>query len=545
MHSPLTLTTKFISFENNNPNRKIYPEMQQKKKKSVPYYRKPDDMSVEEWQIALRRQFAEKQNFDVQNIGDHPVYSDFLVYNPVSDSEYKVAIRSRDIGMNFCSCPDFTINELGTCKHIEFVLKELTKPEIEPYWQHDIELPYSSLSLRYGRQRRIYLRVGKTNSDQIRQVAAPYFENNFLKPEAFYFIDAFIELVKKHDPHFRVYDDALDYIVHVRDKNNRAKTIESKLPEGIDSPYFTGLLKTKLYPYQKQGVLFMAKAGRVLMADDMGLGKTIQALATTELLAREFGISNALIICPTSLKYQWKNEISKFTDRDITVIEGPFNKRKVQYQTDQFYKIASYGVALNDIDDLNKMAPDLVILDEAQRIKNWKTKTAQNIKKIKSDFAIVLTGTPLENRLEELHSIVEFIDRYKLGALFRFVHQHQIVDDSGKVIGYEHLNKINETLRDVLLRRTKNEISDQLPDRLDKNFFVDITREQHEIHEEYANMVARLVHKWNRFGFLSESDRQRLMIVSDTVRWGNRQLTAPTAASCFIDVRTGAWRGSV
>ena len=265
-------------------------------------------------------------------------------------------------------------------------------------------------------------------------------------------------------------------------------------------------------------MLFAAKTGRVLIADDMGLGKTIQAIATIELLAKEFGISNVLIICPTSLKYQWKNEINKFTDRSIKVIEGHLDKRKSQYLSDEFYKIASYGVALNDIEYLNKMAPDLVILDEAQRIKNWKTKTAQNIKKLNSDFVIVLTGTPLENRLEELHSIVGFIDKFKLGALFRFLDNHQIKDKTGKIIGYKDLNQINKTLKDVLVRRTKSEISDQLPERIDKNYFVDVTKEQFEIHEDYAASVARLVFKWRKFGFLSEKDRQRLLIFLSCMR---------------------------
>jgi len=93
--------------------------------KRIPYYRKPDDMTVEEWQVALRKQFAEKQNFTFKNIGDHPVFSDFNVFNPVSGNTYKVAIRSYEFGANFCSCPDFKINDLGTCKHIEYVLLKL------------------------------------------------------------------------------------------------------------------------------------------------------------------------------------------------------------------------------------------------------------------------------------------------------------------------------------------------------------------------------------------------------------------------------------
>lgn len=82
----------------------------------IPYYYKPQDMSYDEWQIKLRRQFAHEQNFKVTNVGDHGVYSDFELLNPQTNQTYKVAIRSKDIGLNFCSCPDFTINTLGTCK---------------------------------------------------------------------------------------------------------------------------------------------------------------------------------------------------------------------------------------------------------------------------------------------------------------------------------------------------------------------------------------------------------------------------------------------
>ena len=358
------------------------------KKKKVPYYRKPVDMTVEEWQIALRRQYIDKQEFSVQNIGDHPVFSDFQVYNPQTGNEYKVAIRSSNPGLNFCSCPDFSVNELGTCKHIEYVLKDLKEnPKNNKHWKEGLIRPYSSLSLRYGNNRKIYLRIGTTNPEKIGEASKHYFnKDHFLKPEAFYFIEDFIERVKKYDPHFKVYEDALNFIINVREKNDRVKKLDEKLPDGIKSEYFKNLIKTNLYPYQKEGVLFAAKTGRVLIADDMGLGKTIQAIATIELLAKEFGISNVLIICPTSLKYQWKNEINKFTDRSIKVIEGHLDKRKSQYLSDEFYKIASYGVALNDIEYLNKMAPDLVILDEAQRIKKLENENCSKHQKIKLGF---------------------------------------------------------------------------------------------------------------------------------------------------------------
>ncbi len=490
------------------------------KEKKVSYYRKPDNMTVEEWQIALRRQFAEKQNFEVTNTGNHPVFSDFRVFNPLSGKTYKVAIRSDEFGDNFCSCPDFKITELGTCKHIEYVLKQLkANPANNKYWEKGYARPYSSLTLKYGRERKVALRTGTVHREEILRLARDYFdENGILQEEKYEDLIFFIEKARQYDPAFKVYPDALDFILDQRTTRKRRQTLDRLFPEGVDSKYFDGLIKTRLYPYQKEGVLKAVRAGRIIIADDMGLGKTIQAIAATEILAREFRVGNVLIICPTSLKYQWKNEIEKFTDRSIQVVEGTIEKRKKLYRTGAFYKIASYGVGLHDVPYLNEAAFDLVILDEAQRIKNWKTKTAMGLKQLESQYAIVMTGTPLENKIEELHSIVEFINPYKLGALFRFLDKHQIKNEEGKVIGYQRLGEISEALQEIIIRRTKKEILHQLPKRIDKNYFVGITKEQREIHEDYKAMVARLVNKWRRLGFLPEKDRQRLLIALSAMR---------------------------
>lgn len=160
----------------------------------------------------------------------------------------------------------------------------------------------------------------------------------------------------------------------------------------------------------------------------------------------------------------------------------------------------------------------MIILDEAQRIKNWKTRRAQSVKKLDSKYALVLTGTPLENRLEELQSIVEFIDRFHLGSMFRFLAEHQHVDEDGRVIGYRNLSRIAESLEPILVRRTKNEVLKELPERLEKNYFVPMTDEQMKHHEENQETVTRIVAKWRRLGFLSETDQRMLMIALQNMR---------------------------
>jgi SNF2 family DNA or RNA helicase len=226
-----------------------------------------------------------------------------------------------------------------------------------------------------------------------------------------------------------------------------------------------------------------------------------------------------LIVCPTSLKYQWKSEIEKFTDSSVHVIEGTLIKRSAQYQyVDSFYVIVSYHTMIQDLDLLNKMEADMVILDEAQRIKNWKTKVSQQIKKLITPYAIILTGTPLENKLEELYSITQLIDVFRLGPVYRFLNQYQITDDSGKVVGYKNLNEISKLLSDILIRRTKKEVLSQLPKRMDKNLFVPMTQEQMDIHNGFSDNVAKLVSKWRKFGFLNETDRRRLLLSLSQMR---------------------------
>src|SRR5919202_1728925 len=185
------------------------------------------------------------------------------------------------------------------------------------------------------------------------------------------------------------------------------------------------LLKVPLYPYQVRGALFLAYRGRCILGDDMGLGKTAQTMAAVELLARERGIRRVLVVAPASVKYQWEGEIRKFTDRTVQVVEGLKDAREELYAQDAFYKLVNYEQVVRDLDLMNAWRPDVVVLDEAQRIKNWESKTSRAVKRLRSRYALVLTGTPLENKLEELYSIVAFVDDRRLGPAFQFLHDHR------------------------------------------------------------------------------------------------------------------------
>jgi superfamily II DNA or RNA helicase len=497
-------------------------DKKRKKKKAAKLSRltKPEDMSLEDWQIELRRQFGREQAFAIKNLGDHPVFSEFEVVNPQSHARYRVAIRGTALADNFCSCPDFATNALGTCKHIEFTLAYLKRKRGgKAALRAGFQPLYSEIFLQYGARREVRFRPGADCPVELARLSARFFgSDGTLLPEAFGRFETFLTEAGKLDHDLRCHEDVLALIAEVRDGERRREQLASAFERGIRSAGWNKLLKVPLYDYQREGALFAARAGRALIGDEMGLGKTVQAIAAAEIMANQFGVERVLIICPTSLKHQWEREIAKFAERPTEVIGGLRGRREQQFATDTFYKITNYDTIHRDLDLVQAWSPDLVVLDEAQRIKNWNTRAARSVKKINSPYAVVLTGTPLENRLEELVSIVQFVDRYRLGPTYRLMHEHQIRDEHGRVVGYTGLDRIGKTLEPILIRRQKKQVLDQLPERLDKNFFVPMTPLQQQFHEENREIVARIVHKWRTYKFLSEADQRRLMIALQNMR---------------------------
>ncbi len=454
-------------------------------------------------------------------MGDHPIFSDFRLTNPISGKTYNLIIRGNQPGANYCSCPDFAVNNLGTCKHLEFTLSRLEKKRgARKVLAAGYQPPYSEIYLHHGLKQEIRFNPGRDLPRPVQTWANKLFDGQgTLRDEYLLDLPRLLQDRPKSNGHeVRCHDEVLAWVAEHQEARERAKIIGEQLREGHRSPIFKDLLKTDLYPYQREGALFALSAGRSLLGDDMGLGKTVQALAAAELMARFFHLEKVLIVSPTSLKYQWKTEIEKFTDRQATVIEGLNARRRELFGRPTFYNIINYELVFRDLEAIAGWGPDLIILDEAQRIKNWKTRTAKSVKQLESPFALVLTGTPLENRIEELHSIMEFIDRRHLGPLYRFVHQHQVRDEDGKVVGYQHLQKIRETLKPVLLRRRKDEVLRQLPARIDQNIFVPLTREQRTLHDEFYEIVVKIVGKWRRYKFLTEADQRRLMIALEGMR---------------------------
>ena len=499
--------TKFVEFSQNES--KIMANSK-KQRKHIPYQYKPDGLDLKTWQIQLRRQAALDEHLTISCVDEENAPGTYRVASPKTRQEYKVVYRGAQSPWNYCSCMDFKTSQLGTCKHLEAVKR----------WIHNghrvhRETPsYTSVYVNYAEERKVCIRIGTDHEEEFRQLAAEYFDDQgVLLPQGYAHFETFMHRALAIDDTMKCYRDALDFVLETREKERRRKWIES-----LSHDDFAHLLNTTLYPYQEEGIRFAASAGRAIIADEMGLGKTIQAIGTAKLLHDKGLVGSILVLCPTSLKYQWKREIERFTNEKAHVIEGSHLQRRDQYAAPELFKIVSYNAACNDIKILGRLETDMVIIDEVQRLKNWNTQIARAARKIDSHYAVILSGTPLENRLEELFSVVELVDQFCLGPSYLFSDHYIITDDKGATIGYKNLKEIKEKLKDILIRRTKKQVSLQMPERQDKNLLVPMTDEQMTIHNEAKASVSRLLYKWERLHFLSESDRNRLMMLLQEMR---------------------------
>lgn len=249
-------------------------------------------------------------------------------------------------------------------------------------------------------------------------------------------------------------------------------------------------LREKLYRFQEQGVAHLFLTERALLADDMGLGKTVQALAAALALRKYRNIKRVLVICPASLKLQWQREIARFSDIRALLITGEADERAAAYARlaspdAPFVAVVNYELTYRDLEMLKAIPFDLLIVDEAQRIKNYRTKTYAAIKDIPHRYIFALSGTPLENELEELYNIIRMVDESVLPANpLKFRERYCKFDNFGKITGYQNIPEIQRRISPVTLRRTKRDTLSELPPVIEQNIWLEFDPEQKAAYED-------------------------------------------------------------
>ncbi len=453
--------------------------------------------------LAEREERARTEKMRVKSADPTELWTDYTVTNAVSGKTYRVALRGWNSGECYCTCPDFRTNTLGVCKHILHVRHKVARQFPAAQRNRPFVHRQVALAVCYGEQAELRLLLPEKMDAEATKALSP------LRGRAIGDAHGLAHRIAKlaaQGQEVLVYPDAEDLMQQMLFGERMAAKVAEIRVNPAAHPLRKTLLKVELLPYQMDGIAFAAGAGRAILADDMGLGKTIQGIGVAEMLAREAGIGRVLVVCPTTLKSQWRSEIERFSDRTCQLILGPAAERPRQYSGGAFFTICNYEQVLRDLPAVEMVPWDLIILDEAQRIKNWEAKTSRVIKGLASRFALALSGTPLENRLDELYSVIQFIDDRRLGPAFRFFNRHRMVDDKGRVLGYKNLTELRQRLAPVLLRRTRASVMSELPPRTTEIVRIAPTGQQAEIHDGHKRIVASIVAK----KFISEMDLLRL-----------------------------------
>ncbi len=461
-------------------------------------------------EINRRRLRAQEESPRIVNRDERfPVFSNFEVHSP-SGVMYAVEIEDLATRQFSCECVDFRVNGLGTCKHVEAVLVHLER-----------DLPMDYAAARADGSPRIDLvpdRPAQTlqvarGLDRLPRPLRRYFDRDG-RLAAGYLPEMALELWKAaSQPELRVSQEVGMWL-ECRRREAEAlalrRTYEHNVHAGVWPAQETLL---PLFPYQREGMLHLVCAERALLADEMGLGKTIQAVAACALLRRLGRAERVLVVTPASLQGEWEEQIRRFTRLSLQTLEGSRAERLAAYDrgTAPFFTVVNYDAMLTDSLEVNeRLKPEVVILDEAQRIKNWNTKTAMAVKRLRSRYAWVLTGTPLENRIDELYSLVSFLDPTIFGPLFRFNREFYDFDERGRPRGYRNLETLRERIRPLLLRRRKADVETELPNRVERTFLVPLSESQRLAYGAHESVVTRLIASHRRKP-LAEPQRERLM----------------------------------
>jgi SNF2-related domain/Helicase conserved C-terminal domain len=468
--------------------------------------------SLAERELEVRRERGASELFTVKAHPGTRVYGRYEVRSPSSRS-YEVTLRALDEPHNGCTCPDLATNLLGSCKHIEAVLHRLRRRSPKRFAALLREGPPGSyLHLAFSPDPEVRLRLGRSATLATRRLSARYFRvDGRLAHDSLAGVWAELQ-GGAESAGVEIPREVARWAERARDaatQRQRRRAIEAEVRgAGREQPG----LRATLYPYQVEGVAFLASRGRALLADDMGLGKTAQAIAAMVRLMRKDEVRRTLIVCPASLKRQWEREIERFAglSRDrVQVINGPREVRRRAYADPRQVLVTSYELLRIDEREIAELAPDLLILDEAQRIKNWRTRTADAVKRVPSRYAFVLTGTPLENRLDDLYSLMQVVDPHVFGPLWRFNDEFTELDERGKVVGYKNLDLLRHRVADAMLRRRKDEVLLDLPARLVNRMTVHMTPLQLGIHEDAEYQMTILLGRLKKRP-LTPSEEQRL-----------------------------------
>ena len=299
----------------------------------------------------------------------------------------------------------------------------------------------------------------------------------------------------------------LDEIAEFKKLFKKIKDKKEKDPKNI---------KVNLFPYQKLGYNWLKNMYDIgfgaILADDMGLGKTLQTIAVINEIYYEKKDFLGLIVVPTSLLHNWKEEFSKFCNIKPILVEGTSKKRRdliSKFKKGLF--ITTYQSLRNDVEEYKDKKFDIMVLDEAQNIKTSTSQIKKAVVKLNSKVNFALTGTPVENNVMELWSIFDFVLPGYLDTFSKFKRNYKdiLINPNSKKI-----KNLRNIISPFILRRTKKEVLTELPEKFETNVVVQLSEGQKQLYLSYVKKAKKEMSKFNK----KENNRMKILAILTKLR---------------------------
>jgi hypothetical protein len=371
---------------------------------------------------------------------------------------------------------------------------------------------HSEIVLLDGDQRHVAWRPGHACPPALRQAALQRLDGaGHLAPDDDAALPTLLRLAAEAHHPLRVDEAVWAHLAAHRDARTRLHTLEAAYPAGPADAAFASLLRSPLPLFQAEGALFAVVAGRALIADERGLGKGVQAIAAARLWQRHFGVQRVLVLCAADQRAAWRRAWVRFAgaadDEPPQLMDGGLHQRQALWSTPAAVRILSPDALDSDAAHLAQWAPDLVIVDEPQRLGLRDTAWRQ----LAAPQALVLCGAALAEQPALMQAIVGWLDHQRLGPLAA-LQELQAASDAGHGLDDADIERLTTQLSRLMLQRLRADVADQLPPLVHTERLLSMAPGQREVHDRHLAQARRIADGWQRSGYLSDADQWTLSV---------------------------------
>ena len=394
---------------------------------------------------------------------------------------------------------------------------------------------HSEIVLLDGDRRQVAWRPGHACPPALRQAALQRLDAaGHLAPDDDAALPTLLRLAAEAHHPLRVDEAVWAHLAAHRDARTRLHTLEAAYPAGPADTGLIGLLRSALPLFQAEGALFAVVAGRALIADERGLGKGVQAIAAARLWQRHFGVQRVLVLCAADQRAAWHRAWLRFAGpvdgEPPQLMAGGLHQRQALWSTAAAVRILSPEALDSDAAHLAQWAPDLVIVDEPQRLGlrdgDWGQLVAPQ--------ALVLSGAALAEQPALMQSIVGWLDHQRLGPLAA-LQELQAASDAGHGLDDADIERLTTQLSRLMLQRLRSDVADQLPPLVHTERLLAMAPGQREAHDRHLAQARRIADGWQRSGYLSDSDQWTLSVALREMQRAAHRADPAAAQSALAD----------